>query len=81
MLDRVLSRRLRRLAAEVGRETGYDPDGSIAAWVWADRNWTAHRYGVYLSFAAARQLAAGGGWPSSATPDLLECALFNAAWE
>ncbi|MFK0154079.1 hypothetical protein ACIQVK_18660 [Streptomyces sp. NPDC090493] len=80
ILDRVLSRRLRMLAAAVGRDTGQDPDGSLAAWVWADGNWSAHRYGVYLSFlhSAARQLAAGGGWPSGAGPDLLECALFGS---
>ncbi|MFE7652232.1 hypothetical protein ACFU6M_04740 [Streptomyces bottropensis] len=36
VLDRVLSLRMRSLAAAVGRETGHDPDGSVAAWVWAD---------------------------------------------
>ncbi|MER6496107.1 8-oxoguanine DNA glycosylase OGG fold protein [Streptomyces griseorubiginosus] len=79
ILDRVLARRLRVLAAAVGRESGHDPDGSVASWVWADGNWSPHRYGVYLSFlhAAARQLAAGDGWPSDAGPDLLECALFS----
>lgn len=83
ILDRVLSRRLRLMAAAVGRASGHDPDGSVAAWVWADGNWSPHRYGVYLSFmhAAARQLAAGDGWPSGAAPDLLECVLFNAARE
>ncbi|MER6126663.1 hypothetical protein ABT173_29440 [Streptomyces sp. NPDC001795] len=83
ILDRILSLRLRSLAAAVGRETGHDPDGSIASWVWADWNWSPHRYEVYLSFmhAAARQLAGTDGWPSGTAPDLLECALFNAAWE
>ncbi|MCT4357885.1 hypothetical protein M5362_32830 [Streptomyces sp. Je 1-79] len=82
ILDRVLSQRLRSLAAAVGRETGHDPDGSVAAWVWADWNWSPHRYDVYLSFMheAARQVAGTGGWPPEA-PDLLEYALFNAAWE
>ncbi|MDH6513852.1 hypothetical protein M2163_009174 [Streptomyces sp. SAI-135] len=69
-LDRVLARRLRWLAAAVGRESGHDPDGSVASWVWADGNWSPHRYGVYLSFlhAAARQLAASDDWPSDAEP-------------
>ncbi|MER6274004.1 hypothetical protein [Streptomyces sp900105755] len=82
ILDRVLSLRMRSLAVAVGRETGLDPDGSIAAWVWADWNWSPHRYSVYLSFMhkAARQLADTDTWPSRATPDLLECALFNATW-
>ncbi|WP_405914510.1 hypothetical protein [Streptomyces sp. NBC_00728] len=83
ILDRVLARRLRQMAAAVGRESGHDTDGSIAAWVWSDSNWTPHRYQVYLSFmhAAAEQLAAHEGWPSGAAPDLLECALFHADWE
>ncbi|MGW0171814.1 8-oxoguanine DNA glycosylase OGG fold protein [Streptomyces sp. NPDC003343] len=82
VLDRVLARRLRSLAQVVGRETGHDPDGSIASWVWRDRNWSPHRYAVYLSFmqAAAGQAAATGTWPSDASPDLLEYALFSASW-
>ncbi|MFK0025691.1 hypothetical protein [Streptomyces sp. NPDC090798] len=83
ILDRVLSRRLRQLAAAVGRESGHDVDGSIAAWVWSDGNWSPHRYEVYLSFvhAAASQLAASDRWPSGTAPDLLEYALFTTAWE
>ncbi|MFF0384333.1 hypothetical protein [Streptomyces sp. NPDC004286] len=83
ILDRVLARRLRQLAAAVGHESGLDKDGSVAAWVWSDSNWTPHRYQVYLSFmqAAANQLAQGDSWPSGAAPDLLECALFNTSWE
>ncbi|MFE6129178.1 hypothetical protein ACFQ6Q_13045 [Streptomyces sp. NPDC056437] len=83
ILDRMLSRRLRWMAAAVGRESSHDLDGSIAAWIWSDSNWTPHRYQVYLSFmhAAANQLAAGDNWPSGAPPDLLECALFTTSWE
>ncbi|MEU9210697.1 hypothetical protein AB0D27_22770 [Streptomyces sp. NPDC048415] len=83
ILDRVLARRLRQMAAAVGRKSGHDADGSVAAWVWSDNNWTAHRYQVYISFmhAAAEQMAAGGNWPSGAAPDLLECALFSTSWE
>ncbi|AXL93030.1 hypothetical protein C4J65_35780 [Streptomyces sp. CB09001] len=83
ILDRVLARRLRQIAAAVGRESGHDVDGSVAAWVWSDSNWTPHRYGVYLFFmhAATGQLATGDSWPSGAAPDLLECALFTTAWE
>ncbi|MFF7704479.1 8-oxoguanine DNA glycosylase OGG fold protein [Streptomyces lydicus] len=82
ILDRFLARRLRSLARAVGRETGHDPDGSIAGWVWRDKNWSPHRYEVYLSFmhAAARQVASIDGWPSDASPDLLEYALFRTAW-
>jgi hypothetical protein len=83
ILDRVLSRRLRQLAAAVGRESGHDVDGSIAAWVWSDGNWSPHRYRVYLAFmhAATDQLTAESSWPSGAAPDLLECALFTINWE
>lgn len=83
ILDRVLSRRLRWMAAAVGRESRHDVDGSVAAWVWSDSNWSPHRYQVYLSFmhAAANQLAGGDSWPSGAAPDLLECALFTTSWE
>ncbi|MYX98416.1 hypothetical protein GT045_27335 [Streptomyces sp. SID486] len=81
VLDRVLARRMRSLAAGVGRESGHDPDGTVAAWVWADWDWSPHRYEVYLSFmhAAAEQLSAVSGWPSNAAPELLECALFDTA--
>ncbi|MFD5124777.1 hypothetical protein [Streptomyces sp. NPDC058385] len=70
------------MAQAVGRETGHDPDGSIATWVWRDQSWSPHRYAVYLSFmqAACGQLAATGTWPSAAKPDLLEYALFSAPW-
>ncbi|WP_406182379.1 hypothetical protein [Streptomyces canus] len=83
ILDRVQSRRLRWMAAAVGRESRHDVDGSVAAWVWSDSNWSPHRYQVYLSFmhAAANQLAEGDSWPSGAAPDLLECALFTTSWE
>ncbi|MEU6370334.1 hypothetical protein ABZ876_32590 [Streptomyces sp. NPDC046931] len=82
ILDRVLARRLRSLAHAVGRETGHDPDGAVAAWVWRDQDWSPHRYKIYLSFmhAAAHQPAATEGWPSDASPDLLEYALFSGAW-
>ncbi|WP_328430137.1 8-oxoguanine DNA glycosylase OGG fold protein [Streptomyces sp. NBC_00443] len=80
VLDAVLARRLRSLARAVGRETGYDPDGSVACWVWRDWHWSSHRYAVYLAFmhAVAHQLAATDTWPSDASPDLLEYALFSA---
>ncbi|MFE5797107.1 hypothetical protein ACFQ8C_31645 [Streptomyces sp. NPDC056503] len=83
ILDRVVARRLRALAQAVGRETGHDPDGSIARWVWGNGNWSPHRYAVYLSFmhAAARQMAATNAWPSDASPDLLEYALFSTTWQ
>ncbi|MFF6836898.1 hypothetical protein ACFY84_34675 [Streptomyces sp. NPDC012438] len=79
ILDRILARRLRQIAAAVGRESGHDPDGSIATWVWSDSNWTPHRYRIYLSFMhdAAEQLTKDAHWPSEAAPDLLECALFT----
>ncbi|MFE7033125.1 hypothetical protein ACFU9Y_22665 [Streptomyces sp. NPDC057621] len=83
ILDRVLATRLRQIAATIGRERAHDTDGTVAAWVWSDSNWTPHRYHVYLSYmhTATSQLAQGGSWPSGATPDLLECALFTTNWE
>ncbi|WP_322899514.1 8-oxoguanine DNA glycosylase OGG fold protein [Actinacidiphila rubida] len=83
ILDSVLAARMRSMAEVVGRDTGHDPHGKIAAWVWSDGAWTPHRYQVYLSFmeAAARQMAATDGWPSHAHPDLLEYALFNTTWQ
>ncbi|MGI5143790.1 hypothetical protein [Streptomyces sp. CA-106110] len=82
VLDRILAHRMRSLASAVGRETGHDPDGSIARWVWRDQDCSPHRYHVYLSFmhAAAHQAASTDGWPSDASPDLLEYALFSTAW-
>jgi hypothetical protein len=83
ILDRVLAQRMRTVAVQVGRESGHDLDGTVAAWVWADWDWSPHRYEVYLSFmqAAARQLSTVSGWPPNAGADLLECALFNTGWE
>ncbi|MFJ4691710.1 hypothetical protein [Streptomyces sp. NPDC088766] len=62
VLDRVLAKRLRQMATAVGRASGYDLDGCVATWVWADGNWSPHRYEVYLSFmhAAAWPLATAG---------------------
>ncbi|MFF2937913.1 8-oxoguanine DNA glycosylase OGG fold protein [Streptomyces mirabilis] len=83
ILDQVLAGRMRQMATVVGSESGHDPDGSIAAWVWSDGNWTPHRYQVYLSFlhAAADQLVTEDTWPAGGTADLLECALFTTSWE
>ncbi|MFD8263125.1 hypothetical protein ACFV19_30405 [Streptomyces griseoluteus] len=82
VLDRIPARRLRSLAQAVGRETGHDPDGSIANWVWRDRNWSPHPYAVYLSFmeVAASQAPTPGTWLPDTSPDLLEYALFSASW-
>jgi hypothetical protein len=82
ILDQVLAQRMRSLAQAVGRQTGHDPDGSIARWVWRGTNWSPHRYAVYLSFlqAASRQASATPLWPTEATPDLLEYALFSTSW-
>ncbi|MGW5505786.1 8-oxoguanine DNA glycosylase OGG fold protein [Streptomyces rochei] len=64
ILDQVLARRMRSLAQAVCRETGYDPDGSIARWVWRDTNWSPHRYAIYLSLHA-------GGFPSGSSNSFL----------
>ncbi|MEU9352433.1 hypothetical protein AB0D65_15865 [Streptomyces griseoloalbus] len=82
ILDQVLAQRIRSLAQAVSRETGHDPDGSIARWVWRDTNWSPHRYAVYLSFmqAASRQASETPSWPSDATPDRLGYALFSTSW-
>ncbi|WP_369009046.1 hypothetical protein [Streptomyces sp. RP5T] len=81
VFDRVLARRLRSWAQEIGRETGQDVDRSIAGMVWRDSNWSPHRYAVYLSFmqAAAQQVTTTGNWPSPTSPDL-QYALFSASW-
>ncbi|MEV5781231.1 hypothetical protein AB0L42_09410 [Streptomyces sp. NPDC052287] len=50
ILDRVLSQRIRAVAARVGRDSGHDPDGTVAAWVWADGDWSPDPYEAYLSF-------------------------------
>ncbi|MET7844455.1 hypothetical protein ABZT45_38965 [Streptomyces sp. NPDC005356] len=83
ILDRVLARRMRRMAAAVGRESGHDPDGSIAAWVWSDSNWTPTATGSTSPSCTPPQTR----WPKTKTgppgaaADLLECALFNVGWE
>ncbi|WP_330234524.1 8-oxoguanine DNA glycosylase OGG fold protein [Streptomyces sp. NBC_00566] len=82
ILDRVLAVRMRTVAVQVGRDTGHDPDGSVAARVWADGGWSPHRYEVYLAFmqAASEQLKTVTGWPTDAAADLLEYALFTTHW-
>ena len=39
---------MRSIAEVVGRGTGHDPHGKVAAWVWSGGGWTPHRYQVYL---------------------------------
>ncbi|MER5836847.1 hypothetical protein ABT116_40145 [Streptomyces sp. NPDC002130] len=72
---------MRQIATAIGLESGHDPDGSVAAWIWTVGKWTPHRYQdqVYLSFiyAAAEQLAAGDTWPPRPAAHLLKCALFT----
>ncbi|MGW3404793.1 8-oxoguanine DNA glycosylase OGG fold protein [Streptomyces zhihengii] len=82
ILDRVVAGVLRRHATAVGRVAGYEWSDAIAARVWRDGGWTSHRYGVYLKwmYAANDQLAAASiSWPAG--PDVLELALFSAAWD
>lgn len=84
ILDQRVARVIRLHAARVGAEIGITSAEAIAAWTWSDGGWTPHRYDVYLRWmtAAAGQLASAGiGWPDSPSPDLLELALFNGAWD
>ncbi|MFK4098475.1 hypothetical protein ACI2L1_00010 [Streptomyces sp. NPDC019531] len=82
ILDSVLASVLRRHATMVGRAVGYEWSEAIAKWVWRDSGWTSHRYDVYLRWMYAandRLTAASIDWPAS--PDVLELALFSAAWD
>ncbi|MET8433681.1 hypothetical protein ABZV61_12895 [Streptomyces sp900116325] len=82
ILDSVLARVLRRHATKIGRTVGYEWSEAIARRIWRDSNWTSHRYDVYLRWmhAVSDQLAAELiDWPPA--PDVLEVALFSAAWD
>ncbi|MFJ8014870.1 hypothetical protein [Streptomyces sp. NPDC096339] len=82
ILDSVLAGVLRRHATKVGGAAGYAWAAPIADRIWRDGNWTSHRYQVYLQWmhAADEQLTAAPiEWP--AAPDVLELALFSAAWQ
>ncbi|WP_408993448.1 hypothetical protein [Streptomyces sp. 1268] len=82
ILDSVLAGVLRRHATKVGRAVGYEWSEAIAKWIWRDNGWSSHRYDVYLRwmYAANERLAAASiDWP--AAPDVLELALFSAAWD
>ncbi|GGX80693.1 8-oxoguanine DNA glycosylase OGG fold protein [Streptomyces fructofermentans] len=83
ILDQRVARVIRSHATRVGLETGPSSAPGVAAWIWSDSGWTAHRYSVYLEWvhACSDQLAASGiGWPRSC-PDLLELALFEGVWD
>ncbi|NMO35425.1 hypothetical protein HG826_17990 [Streptomyces sp. GMY01] len=82
ILDMRLARVLRRHATKVGSAAGYEWADPVARRIWRDGCWTSHRYGVYLQWmhAVNDQLKAEvNGWPGS--PDVLELALFDGAWE
>ncbi|MFF9091351.1 hypothetical protein ACF1BE_34355 [Streptomyces sp. NPDC014991] len=84
ILDQRVARVLRLHAARIEAGIGPTSAEAIAAWTWSDGGWTPHRYDVYLRWmnTAAGQLASAGiGWPDSPSPDLLELALFNGAWD
>ncbi|MEU0196898.1 MULTISPECIES: hypothetical protein [unclassified Streptomyces] len=82
ILDKVLAGVLRRHATKVGAAAGYEWAAAIANRIWCDGDWTSHRYRIYLQWmhASSEQLSAAiADWP--ATPDVLELALFSAAWD
>ncbi|MEU9213848.1 hypothetical protein AB0D27_39630 [Streptomyces sp. NPDC048415] len=82
ILDSALAGVLRRHATKIGVMAGYEWAAPIADRIWRDSNWTSHRYHVYLQwmYAASEQLTAASiEWP--AAPDVLELALFSAAWD
>ncbi|GGU84977.1 hypothetical protein GCM10010211_58760 [Streptomyces albospinus] len=82
ILDSVLAGVLRRHATKVGTVADYEWAAAIANRIWRDSNWTSHRYRIYLQwmYAASEQLTAALiDWP--AAPDVLELALFSAAWD
>ncbi|MEU2488818.1 MULTISPECIES: 8-oxoguanine DNA glycosylase OGG fold protein [Streptomyces] len=81
ILDSVLAGVLRRHAMKVGRAVGYEWSEAITKRIWRDSGWSSHRYDVYLRWMYAandRLVAASINWP--AAPDVLELALFSAAW-
>ncbi|MEU3223550.1 hypothetical protein ABZ695_10380 [Streptomyces sp. NPDC006976] len=81
ILDSVLAGVLRRHATKVGRAVGYEWSEAITKRIWCDRGWSSHRYDIYLRWMSAandRLVAASINWP--AAPDVLELALFSAAW-
>ncbi|MFH9010091.1 hypothetical protein ACH4C6_01845 [Streptomyces sp. NPDC017943] len=81
ILDRVLAGVLRRYATKIGVTAGFEWAPVVANRVWRDGNWTSYRYHIYLTwmYAASEQLTASSiEW--SAGPDVLELALFSAAW-
>ncbi|MBB5936086.1 8-oxoguanine DNA glycosylase OGG fold protein [Streptomyces zagrosensis] len=83
ILDQRVARVLRAHATRVGLDLGWEWAAGVAAWIWSDGGWSPHRYGVYVEWmtAATDQLASAGiGWPE-AGQDLLELALFGAAWQ
>ncbi|MFG3191039.1 8-oxoguanine DNA glycosylase OGG fold protein [Streptomyces omiyaensis] len=83
ILDQRVAQTVRIHATRIGVETGVTSAPAVSAWVWSNGGWTPHRYEIYLHWidAAAEQLAASGiGWPGS-SPDLLELALFDRAWD
>ncbi|MFB6955777.1 hypothetical protein ACFCYB_01765 [Streptomyces sp. NPDC056309] len=82
ILDSVLAGVLRRHATKIGIAAGYEWSAAIANRIWRDSNWTSHRYEMYLQWmhAACEQLTVTvTDWP--AAPDVLELALFSAAWD
>ncbi|MFJ9513944.1 hypothetical protein ACIRPG_23275 [Streptomyces sp. NPDC101754] len=83
ILDQRVARVMRAHATRVGLDAGLTFAPDIAAWIWSDGRWTAHRYDVYLRWmnAAAERLALSDiGWPAS-SPDLLELAMFTGVWD
>ncbi|WP_348534761.1 MULTISPECIES: hypothetical protein [unclassified Kitasatospora] len=83
ILDQRVARTLRAHATQVAQSICLPSSAELAAWIWSDRGWTAHRYDVYLDWmaAASKQLeVVVTEWPTSA-PDMLELALFNGAWD
>ncbi|MFD3473454.1 hypothetical protein [Streptomyces sp. NPDC058695] len=82
ILDSVLAGVLRLHATKIGVVAGYEWASAIANRIWRDSSWTSHRYHIYLQwmYGASEQLTAASiEWP--AAPDVLELALFSAAWD
>ncbi|MFI1213606.1 hypothetical protein ACH4UV_39310 [Streptomyces sp. NPDC020802] len=82
ILDSALAGVLRQHAMKLGRAAGYEWSEAIATRIWRSGDWTSHRYDVYLRWmhAVSDQLAATLiDWPKA--PDVLELALFSAAWD
>ncbi|MEV0210672.1 hypothetical protein AB0H97_36365 [Streptomyces sp. NPDC050788] len=81
ILDRCIARVLRAHAMRAGQEAGFEQPARLAAWLWSNGGWSAHRYGIYLQWLHCATGSLVHAASCSAAPDLLELALFYGGWD